>query len=42
MKQIIRKGTDSSKPSVLLLHGTGGNEVSLLPLTEELKIKILY
>ncbi|WNF21051.1 alpha/beta hydrolase [Mesobacillus jeotgali] len=32
MKHIIKKGTDSSKPSLLLLHGTGGNENDLLPL----------
>jgi phospholipase/carboxylesterase len=32
MKHIFNKGTDSSKPTLLLLHGTGGNELDLLPL----------
>src|SRR3954453_4391341 len=32
MKHIFQKGTDSSKPTFLLLHGTGGNELDLLPL----------
>ena len=32
MKHIFQKGTDSSKPTLLLLHGTGGNELDLLPL----------
>ncbi|WP_226641883.1 alpha/beta hydrolase [Mesobacillus subterraneus] len=32
MKHIFKKGTDSSKPTLLLLHGTGGNENDLLPL----------
>lgn len=32
MKHIFNKGTDSTKPTLLLLHGTGGNEVDLLPL----------
>ncbi|NKE06215.1 alpha/beta hydrolase [Mesobacillus selenatarsenatis] len=32
MKHIFKKGTDSSKPILLLLHGTGGNENDLLPL----------
>ncbi|CRK85158.1 alpha/beta hydrolase [Neobacillus massiliamazoniensis] len=32
MKHIFQKGTDSSKPTLLLLHGTGGDESDLLPL----------
>jgi phospholipase/carboxylesterase len=32
MKHIFNKGTDSTKPTFLLLHGTGGNELDLLPL----------
>jgi phospholipase/carboxylesterase len=32
MKHIFNKGQDPSKPTLLLLHGTGGNELDLLPL----------
>ena len=32
MKHIFQKGKDSSKPTLLLLHGTGGTESDLLPL----------
>jgi phospholipase/carboxylesterase len=32
MKHIFQKGTNPSKPTLLLLHGTGGNELDLLPL----------
>jgi len=32
MKHLFHKGTDSTKPTLLLLHGTGGNELDLLPL----------
>ncbi|WP_433959274.1 alpha/beta hydrolase [Cytobacillus horneckiae] len=32
MKHIFEKGKNSSKPTLLLLHGTGGNELDLLPL----------
>ena len=34
MKHIFKKGTDPSKPTLLLLHGTGGTEHDLLPLAE--------
>ncbi|WP_170008317.1 alpha/beta hydrolase [Bacillus fonticola] len=33
---IFQKGTDSTKPTLLLLHGTGGNEKDLLPLQSEI------
>ncbi|PAF23041.1 carboxylesterase [Terribacillus saccharophilus] len=32
MKHFFHKGKDSTKPTFLLLHGTGGNELDLLPL----------
>jgi phospholipase/carboxylesterase len=32
VKHIFQKGTDTSKPTLLLLHGTGGDESDLLPL----------
>lgn len=32
MKHFFHKGKDSTKPTLLLLHGTGGNELDLLPL----------
>ena len=32
MKHIYQKGKNPSKPTFLLLHGTGGNELDLLPL----------
>lgn len=32
MKHIFNKGQDITKPTLLLLHGTGGNELDLLPL----------
>lgn len=34
MKHIFKKGSDPSRPVLLLLHGTGGNELDLLPLAE--------
>src|SRR5690625_1421053 len=35
MKHIFKKGNDRSKPTLLLLHGTGGTERDLLPLAEK-------
>ncbi|WP_308128874.1 alpha/beta hydrolase [Bacillus sp. sid0103] len=32
MKHIFNKGQNQTKPTLLLLHGTGGNELDLLPL----------
>lgn len=32
MKHIFNKGQNTTKPTLLLLHGTGGNELDLLPL----------
>jgi phospholipase/carboxylesterase len=34
MKHIFKKGTDDSRPTLLLLHGTGGTEEDLIPLAE--------
>ncbi len=34
MIHIFKEGKDVSKPVLLLLHGTGGNEESLLPLAQ--------
>lgn len=36
MKHIFHKGTNSTKPTLLLLHGTGGDESNLLPLAERI------
>jgi len=32
MKHIFQKGKDPNKPTLLLLHGTGGNELDLFPV----------
>jgi len=32
VKHIFNKGTNDNKPTLLLLHGTGGNELDLLPI----------
>src|SRR6478672_7485730 len=32
MKHVFQKGKDSTKPTLLLLHGTGGNELDMLPV----------
>ncbi|MEH7443015.1 alpha/beta hydrolase [Bacillus sp. JJ1122] len=32
MKHVFNKGTNDNKPTMLLLHGTGGNELDLLPI----------
>ncbi|MDC0703356.1 MULTISPECIES: alpha/beta hydrolase [Priestia] len=34
MKHIFKKGTDETKPTLLLLHGTGGTEQDLLPVAD--------
>jgi len=34
MKHIFKQGTNPTKPVLLLLHGTGGNEQDLLPLAD--------
>ncbi|GGG03188.1 alpha/beta hydrolase [Paenibacillus abyssi] len=34
MKHIFQKGSEPAAPTLLLLHGTGGNEHDLLPLAE--------
>jgi len=36
MKHIFNKGKNPDKPTLLLLHGTGGNELDLLPLAERI------
>lgn len=34
MKHIFKQGTNKEKPTLLLLHGTGGDEQGLLPLAD--------
>lgn len=36
MKHIFVKGKDMSRPTLLLLHGAGGNENDLLPVAEKI------
>lgn len=36
MIHVFRKGKDETKPTLVLFHGTGGNEQDLLPLAEML------
>src|SRR5699024_2655388 len=36
MKHIFNKGKDSTKPTLLLLHGTGGTELDLLPIAGQI------
>src|SRR5699024_4919756 len=36
MKHIFQKGKDTNKPTLLLLHGTGGNESDLLPIADKI------
>ncbi|MGG4495421.1 alpha/beta hydrolase [Brevibacillus reuszeri] len=36
MKHIFRKGTNPAAPTLLLLHGTGGDENDLLPLVDRI------
>lgn len=34
MRHIFQEGSDPSRPTLLLLHGTGGNEHDLIPLAQ--------
>lgn len=36
MKHIFKQGKDKTKPVLLLLHGTGGNEQDLIPLADKI------
>lgn len=35
MKYVFKEGKNPDKPTLLLLHGTGGNELDLLPLAQK-------
>lgn len=39
MKHIFQKGTNPLKPTLLLLHGTGGTEQDLLPLADKIDVE---
>lgn len=39
MKHIFNRGQDPTRPTLLLLHGTGGNELDLLPLAGKIDEK---
>jgi len=39
MKHIFNKGSNPTKPTLLLLHGTGGNELDLLPLAKQVDVE---
>lgn len=39
MKHIFNKGQDLKRPTLLLLHGTGGDELDLLPLADKIDDK---
>lgn len=36
MKYVFNKGKDSNRPTLLMLHGTGGNELDLLPVADQI------
>lgn len=36
MRHIYNKGKNTNKPTLLLLHGTGGNELDMLPLAQRI------
>ncbi|MCL6571085.1 MAG: alpha/beta hydrolase [Bacillus sp. (in: Bacteria)] len=42
MKHIFQKGKDRSKPTFLLLHGTGGTELDLVPLAGKIDEEASY
>lgn len=39
MKHLFREGVDRSRPTLLLLHGTGGTEQDLLPIADVIDSK---